>query len=123
MEKQEEKHWSLSVHLYKFSMNRLNEMDLPGNPDDSSLSTDKGLYTCIYIGNNMAGDDFKLGDCEAPLENFTASPGIFELMDHPFLATMYSGLAEVYDSMHESSKAAVARKLQERASVHLELNI
>jgi two-component system, NarL family, sensor kinase len=58
-----------------------------------------------HLYNNIAGDYLKLGDYKMAIENFTASANIFEPLNHPFLAAVYSNLAEVYDKIHESSKA------------------
>ncbi|AYB31578.1 tetratricopeptide repeat-containing sensor histidine kinase [Chryseolinea soli] len=70
--------------------------------NDASL---KARQSTGHLHNNIAGDYFKLGDYEKAIANFTLSARIFEPMDHPFLATVYSNLAEVYEKIHEPSKA------------------
>ncbi len=58
-----------------------------------------------HLYNNIAGDYYKIDDYEKAIENYTASARIFEPMDHPFLASIYGGLALVYEKLNESSKA------------------
>jgi signal transduction histidine kinase len=69
---------------------------------DTSLSARQNMG---HLYNNIAGDYIKLGDYEKAIENFTNSARIFEPMNHPFLAVVYSNFAEVYEKIHESSKA------------------
>ncbi len=82
-----------------------------------------------HLYNNIAGDYFKLGDYEKAIENFTSSARIFDPMNHPFLAVVYSNFAEVYEKNHESSKAiefdkkaiAIAEKSQNARSLAVRL--
>src|SRR5689334_23127799 len=60
--------------------------------NDTSL---KARQSTGHLYNNIAGDYFKLGDYEKATDNFTLSARVFEPMDHPFLATVYSNLAEL----------------------------
>lgn len=93
---------------------------------DSSLNARQNTG---HLYNNVAGDYYKLGDYEKAVENFTASARIFESMDHPFLAAVYSNFADVYDRMHESSKAiefdkkaiAIAEKNKNERSLAMRL--
>jgi len=93
---------------------------------DQSLSARQNTG---HLYNNIAGDYYKLGDYEKAIENFTESARIFEPMGHPFLAGVYSSFAEVYDHMHESSKAiefdkkaiAIAEKSQNDRSLAIRL--
>ncbi len=98
----------------------------------SFLKNDTTLPARVNLGhlyNNVAGDYGILGDYEKAIENYTASARIFEPMNHPFLATVYSGLAEVYDNLNESSKAieydrkaiAIAEKSQNPRSLAIKL--
>jgi two-component system NarL family sensor kinase len=94
--------------------------------NDPSLSARQNTG---HLYNNIAGDYYKLGDYEKAIANFTASARIFEPMDHPFLASVYSSFAEVYDHIHESSKAiefdikaiAIAEKSQNTRSLAVKL--
>jgi two-component system, NarL family, sensor kinase len=72
---------------------------LKNDPSRSARENTGHLY------NNIAGDYFKLGDYEKAIENFTASAQIFEPIDHPFLAALYSSFAIVYEKIHDSAKA------------------
>ncbi|SHG81240.1 Tetratricopeptide repeat-containing protein [Chryseolinea serpens] len=90
--------------------------------NDTSL---KARQSTGHLYNNIAGDYFKLGDYEKAIDNFTLSARIFEPMDHPFLATVYSNLAEIYEKIHDASKAieydkkaiAIAEKSQNDRSL------
>jgi len=72
------------------------------------LKEDKSSRARISLGhlhNNVAGDYFKLGDSEKAMANLMASAAIFEPLDHPFLASVYSTIAEVYEKTNESDIA------------------
>jgi two-component system NarL family sensor kinase len=90
--------------------------------NDASLNATQSTG---HLHNNIAGDYFKLGDYEKAIDNFTRSARIFEPLDHSFLATVYSNLAEVYEKIHDVSKAmeydkkaiAIAEKSQNDRSL------
>ena len=82
-----------------------------------------------HLYNNIASDYFKLGDYEKAIAQYTASAGVFEPMNHPFLAAIYSNMAEVYEKINEPAKAitydkkaiAMAEKAQNPRSLAMRL--
>ncbi|MEX1241116.1 MAG: tetratricopeptide repeat protein [Cyclobacteriaceae bacterium] len=70
--------------------------------NDPSLSARQNTG---HLHNNIATDYFKLGNYEKAIENFTLSARIFEPMNHPFLAAVYSSLAEVHEKNHDIPNA------------------
>lgn len=58
-----------------------------------------------HLYNNIAGDYYKLGNYDKAIESFGHSAKIFEEMDHPFLAVVYSSLAEVHEVNHDIPKS------------------
>ncbi|OJV27722.1 MAG: hypothetical protein BGO32_10670 [Bacteroidetes bacterium 37-13] len=89
---------------------------------DTSRYAQRNLAYLLY---NHAGDNLKLGNYDEAIENYTKAAAVLEKIEPESLASVYSGLAEVYNELNQPEKIfeydrkaiAEAEKSGEKASI------
>lgn len=93
------------------------------------LNTDTTTHARQRLGflhNNLAGDYYKLGDYDKALHHYTEAAQLLSKYKPQVMASVYSGMAEVYESLKQLDKAmefgeksiAAAEQSGNKSSIH-----
>jgi two-component system, NarL family, sensor kinase len=85
----------------------------------------KVLQNIAYLHNNLGGDYYKLGDYQQSLSHYNDAAKMLEKYRPEALASVYSGMAEVYEQLLQPDKAiaydekaiAIAEKSGNKSSI------
>jgi len=85
----------------------------------------KAIQNVAYLHNNLGGDYYKIGDYDQAINHFTQAAQMLEEAGSPAVASVYGGMAEVYEALKQPEKAfeydkkaiAVAEKSGNKSSI------